>query len=294
MKLKKSLNAKRLTREQVQELITTEGTLHPEFSTCFARSYSEVNHDRPLVYELPGDRFLFVFDPRESALGGKGDIYAGEYFRQWVRSPQRHQQDLIKGCYSSVSHWFYYSEYKQELIHNTDFLVADLAAQLAIAPQLLDFSYPSLDILTQGTTNYGYLPKSLANSPPNTKSSYEDSSISQSAQADFALVDAVSTALGKQLPRVRSPQSNLVNHLYDHLVAYIGEVLRRRVKGEWAISDKTIDESSSCFYPYARSGANQVLMPINVVWEELVGVSTPQWRQATIKEIRRFSLRIMG
>lgn len=251
MKKKICLNSKRLTKQEVHKLVTTEGKLHLEFTNCFAKVYPTGYRNQPLVYELTNDRFLFVFDPTEISLGGKGDIYDREYFLRWIRSHQRHQQDLARGCYSSTDHWHYYSQSKENFIDQIDSLIADLAAKLAIDPQQLDFSYPSLDIVTQQTEIYKF--------PPNI------------------------------LPEDHDSQSDLAQYLYDNLVAYVGEVLRRRVMGKWAISDLSMDESSAYKYPYLRTKSGKVLMPINVVWQELTGTIPLNWRQGTTNEIRRSS-----
>ncbi len=251
MKKKNCLNSKRLTRPEVQKLVATEGRFHTEFTECFAQIYPTGYRNQPLVYELPENRFLFIFDPRETGLGGKGDIYAGEYFLQWVRSHRRYQQDLARGCYSSVTHWHYYSQYRENLILQIDFLISDLAAKLAIDPQQLDFSYSSLDIITQKAERY----KAPANS----------------SSLDY------------------DPHSDLINDLYDNLVVYVGEVIRRRINGEWKISDLSMDESSPCKYPYIRKESKKVLMPINVVWQELTGMLPMNWRQETANEIRRYA-----
>ncbi|MDF5738675.1 MULTISPECIES: hypothetical protein [unclassified Nostoc] len=75
---KNSLNHKRLTKKQVQDLIESEGKLHEEFTKIFEQTYSTEYKDQPLVYELSNDRFLFVFDPKGHSIPGKGDIYAKE------------------------------------------------------------------------------------------------------------------------------------------------------------------------------------------------------------------------
>ena len=253
MKKKNCLNSKRLTRQEVQKLVATEGKFHAGFTEGFAQIYPTGYKNQPLVYELPENRFLFIFDPQETGLGDKGDIYGGEYFLRWVRSLKRSQQDLARGCYSSATHWYYYSQSKENLIPQIAFLISDLAVKLAIAPQQLDFSYSSLDIITQKAESY----KAPANS----------------SNLDY------------------DPHSDLINDLYDNLVAYVGEVIRQRIKGEWKISDLSMDESSPCKYPYIRPESKKVLMPISVVWQELIGLLPMNWRQETANEIRRYARR---
>jgi hypothetical protein len=72
MARKRTLNERRLTRRQVEELVASGGQPRPDLTAAL--------HDALLqsrVYELPGDRFLLVFGD-VSGLGGKGDIYAGD------------------------------------------------------------------------------------------------------------------------------------------------------------------------------------------------------------------------
>ncbi len=74
--------------------------------------------------------------------------------------------------------------------------------------------------------------------------------------------------------------------LYDNLVCYVGEVLWRRVKGEWTIECDSSGEN----YPAICANQN-ILMPINVVWQEIDGYKPMNLRKETANEVRRFSLR---
>ncbi len=74
--------------------------------------------------------------------------------------------------------------------------------------------------------------------------------------------------------------------LYDNLIAYVGEVIRRRVKGDWIVRG----DYPGCEYP-AITVNNGVLRPVNVVWLELGGLEPINLRQEAANEIRRFSLR---
>lgn len=233
---KKSLNKKRLTKKQVQELIETEGKLHAEFTKLFEETYSTGYKNQPLVYELPNDKFLFVFDPKTGRIGGKGDIYPKEYFLRWIRWTQKVRDNYANNRGSSVEHWRYYSKYKTELINKIDNLLDELVEQFDITHSQLDFSYISLDIVSLKAEEYG--------------------------------IDKVQAKL------------------YDHLVAYVGEILRHKVNGQWAIDALSGYES----YPYIRAEINQVMMPINIVWQELGGLEPVNLRKETANEIRRFSL----
>lgn len=234
---KRTLNKKRLTRKQVQELIESEGKLHEEFTIFFEVTDSTGYKDQPLVYELPNDRFLFVFDPNELSTPGKGDIYPKEYFLKFVQQTQQIREDCANNRGNSVAHWYYYSRYKVELINHIDELIHELGEQLQINHQQLDLSYMSLDILSKKISAYG----------------------------------------------INQIQSNL----YDNLVAYVGEILRQRKNGQWAINSDSIDIK----YPYISAGVNGVMMPINVVWLEITDIEPMNLRKQTANEVRRFSLR---
>ncbi|WP_414590451.1 hypothetical protein [Anabaena sp. CCY 9614] len=233
---KKSLNPKRLTKKQVQELVESEGKLHQEFTKCFEETYSNGYKNQPLVYELSNDRFLFVFDPQEISIPGKGDIYSKEYFLRMIQWTQKVREDYANGRGNSVAHWRYYSKHKVQLVNHIDELINELTICLDIANDQLDFSYKSLDILSSKAEDY-------------------------------------------ELEKIPA-------ELYDNLVAYVGEVMRRRVKGNWVVRE----DYPGCEYPLI--GVNQgMLMPINVVWQELAGLEPMNLRKEAANEVRRFSLR---
>jgi hypothetical protein len=237
MAKKHCLNPKRLTKKQVKEIIETEGNLHEEFTSFFEETYATGYKDQPLVYELPNDRFLYVFDPKGLLLAGKGDIYAKDYFLRWMCWLQKVRDDYANGRGSSVEHWIYYSKHKTELIGKIDQLINELAEKLEIIPSKLDFSYLSLDVVSSKAETYGL--------------------------------------------------DQLQSDLYDNLVVYVGEILRQRVDGEWAINDSVEDHN----YPYVSKNNYGFLMPINVVWEELDELQSINLRKRTTNEIRRFSLK---
>lgn len=237
MTQKKSLNKKRLTKKQVQELVKTEGKLHEEFTKLLEETYLTGYKRQPLVYELPNERFLFVFDSKESYIGGKADIYPKQYFLRFIQWTQKVRENADNNCGSSIEHWRYYSRHQIDLVNQIEKLIDALIERLNIPYSQLDFSYVSLDILSSKTEDYGI----------------------DKAQAE----------------------------LYDNLIAYVGEVLRHRVNGQWAIHGHSINER----YPYIKTDINGFLMPINVVWQELSGLEPMNLRKETANEIRHFSLR---
>jgi hypothetical protein len=233
---KKRLNAKRLTKQQVQELIESEGRLHKEFTEFFGETYSTGYRHQDLVYELSGDRFLLVFDPKGISIPGKGDIYPKEYFLRWIRCRQKVGEHCANGRGSSVAHWLYYSKHREQVVHKIGELIDELVRCLEISPDRLDFSYKSLDILSSKAEEYGL----------------------EKIQAE----------------------------LYDNLVAYVGEVIQRRVDGRWVVRE----DYPGCAYPIISVNEG-VLMPINVVYQELNEVEPMNLRKESANEVRRFSLR---
>jgi hypothetical protein len=233
---KKSLNAKRLTQKQVQELIASEGTLHEEFTNFFEETYSTGYKNQPQVYELSGDRFLFVFDPKGVVSAGKGNIYPKEYFLRKIRWTQRVRDDYANHRGNSVSHWLFYSKSQAQIVNKIDGSIDELIKGLDISGDRLDYSYESLDLISNQAESYGM----------------------EKVQAEF----------------------------YDNLVAYVGEVIRHRVTGNWAVRE----DYPGCAYPII-SARGKVLMPINVVWRELDGLEPMNLRKETANEIRRFSLK---
>jgi hypothetical protein len=72
-------------------------------------------------------------------------------------------------------------------------------------------------------------------------------------------------------------------NFYDHLLAYIGEVIRRRIGGEWQLNEKFAGDN----YPYIDIGIEKCqLMPLNVLAEEFTKIMELDLRKATANEIR--------
>jgi hypothetical protein len=69
--------------------------------------------------------------------------------------------------------------------------------------------------------------------------------------------------------------------IYDHLVAYVGEVLRLRIQGHWAVNNR--DRRP---YPYLAGATRDPVMPINVVARELSGLAPVNLRAAAANEVR--------
>src|SRR5262245_24613170 len=134
MARRKTINERRLTRRQVQDLISSGARSRPDLAATFEETFSTGYKERPLVYELEGERYLFVFDPADSSLGGKGDIYSAESFHRLVRWTARAREDCEHGRDSSVGHWIYYSAFKDQLIAHIDTLIEQLRMTMSRAP----------------------------------------------------------------------------------------------------------------------------------------------------------------
>lgn len=155
---KKSLNDKALTRAQVVELIAAGGRLRPDLMPAFSETYATGETRQDLVYELPGDRFLFVFDPNDELYGsrrGKGAIYPADYFHRWVKWIWKVEEDYANGRASSVGHWYYYSSRKHELVAHIEDLVKQLASAMSRPLAALDRSYKSLDAVSAYVESIG-------------------------------------------------------------------------------------------------------------------------------------------
>jgi hypothetical protein len=222
----KRLNARRLTKRQVQELISSGARPRPDLSGALGSALQPL-----LVYQLAGDRYLLVFGEQASGLAGKGDIYSADDVYRFVRWRAKVDDDAKQGRQSSVGHWAYYSVHKERLIINIDALVAELRSAMARTKDDLDFSYRSLDLVS-------------------------------------AYVEGIGVERAQQ-------------EIYDHLVAYVGEVLRLRIHGDWQVNRYHRHP-----HPYLLGAMHDPTMPINVVCGELSGLATVNLRTAAANEVR--------
>ncbi|EHQ25379.1 hypothetical protein [Mucilaginibacter paludis] len=226
------INDKRLTKRQVLEIIKTEGKFHDEYTKFFEEKYTSGFVQQDKVYELPGERYLYVFDEKELSIGGKGDIFSKDDFNRRVRWHKRVREDYANDRRNSVDHWRFYSKYKNDFIGHIKEHIVSLAKQLGVDGAILDCTYESLDLVTNGCMQYEI--------------------------------------------------EELFNNLYDNLVAYVGEVIRKRVNGTWD-TNNIADP-----YPLIRVHSKRIqYMPINVVWGTLNGLKNIDFRKETANEVRR-------
>jgi hypothetical protein len=230
MARRRTLNERRLTRREVDALIISGAEPRADLTAALNETVLPSR-----VYELPGDRFLLVFGA--SGLAGKGDIYAGDDFRRFVRWSAKVDEDAKHGRQGSTDHWAFYSPLKERLILSIEALVTELRATMSRTSDDLDLSYRSLDLVSAHVESMGI----------------------ERAQRE----------------------------LYDHLVAYVGEVQRARIHGRWAIRREERQP-----YPYLAAPSYDPVMPINVVWHELSGYAPVNLRAGAANEIR--SKRVPG
>jgi hypothetical protein len=103
------------------------------------------------------------------------------------------------------------------------------------------------------------------------------STMSKTDELDFSYqnLDAVSAYVeGIGIERAE-------REIYDHLVAYVGEVLRLRIQGHWAVNNRDWQP-----YPYLVGAMHDPVMPINVVQQELSGLAPVNLRLAAANEVR--------
>ena len=221
-----TLNQRRLTKRQVKELISSGARPRPDLSVAL-----EPTSLQPRVYELDGERYLLVFGETIAGLAGKGDVYAADVFRRFVRWVAKVEEDAKHGRQNSVGHWAYYSAHKHRLMENIDALVGQIRSTMSKTKDELDFSYQSLDAVS-------------------------------------AYVEDVGAERAER-------------EIYDHLVAYVGEVLRLRIQGHWAFNNRDRQP-----YPYLVGPMHDPVMPINVVQGELSGLAPVNLRLAAANEVR--------
>src|SRR6185437_243027 len=150
MAARKTLNARRLTKSQVTTLISSGARPRQDLSAAFEQAFGAEYRAQTLVYELDGDRYLFVFGGAFfPGLTGKGDIYSADSLQRLVRWSHKVEEDSAHGRGSSVRHWAYYSQLKHELIPDVGALVEQLRSAMSRTPEELDLSYRSLDLVSQ-------------------------------------------------------------------------------------------------------------------------------------------------
>jgi len=227
-------NHKTIPKKQVLEIINSGAKLHQEYTNFFEEELVNNFIKRDRIYELPNERFLYVFDEKGPFIRGKGIIYEKEYFLKFMRLIGEMREDVIHRRTSAVSHWQFYSKHQNNIVNLQEQLITGLAAWLKIDEQKLDNSYASLDLISSACKQH------------DIKQLYEE--------------------------------------LYDNLVFYVGEVIRKRVNGFWAINEARHDHT----YPFISINVKYVhYMPVNVVWYALIDLNGIDLRKEAANEVRR-------
>jgi len=102
-------------------------------------------------------------------------------------------------------------------------------------------------------------------------------------------LDLTPASLDLLSTKIRETDMNRVlTTLYDHLVAYTGEVMRKHAKGamDWAL------EPDFHFPVIATRYPNVSFNPVNLVWEELTSMQEVNFRKAYGKELRQVGSRL--
>ena len=231
---KLKVNKRRLTKKLVECEIDKGSTFRADLS----RLFSEVSRcgdyiEKPKVYELGSGDFLYVFDENDISIAGKGDIYTPEIFHRIVKKYERYLADKDKPIGDSVAMWRYFTKVGNDVINKVEELTSDLADELNIKKQNLDFCYRSLDEINE-------------------------------------------KLVALEIEEIRE-------RYYDHLLAYVGEVIRHRVGGKWKLNENFAGDD----YPYIDIEIQMCqLMPLNVLVEEFTKIMDLDLRRATANEIR--------
>jgi hypothetical protein len=231
------MKRKRLSKKEVQDILKNEATIQEDYTSQIKSETVTGVAFNPKIYTLPDDTFLWVYDG-EFYPKGKGDIFTRkeieEYFE--LRKKNIENKKIRKG--NAGDNWHFYTKYEAKLIDNIDYLIKELADKLQIPGNQLDFSYQSLDIVSDKLAPLGI-------------------------------------------------ETTMKNY-YDHAVAYIGEVIKRRIGGFWQINSAHAGGD----YPYIaiKEVDHFHYMPTNVLWYNMTPSRFINLRKSTADEVRRYPL----
>jgi hypothetical protein len=231
------MKRKRLSKKEVPHILSKGATLHEDYTAQIKRKTVTGVEFNPKIYVLPDDTFLWVYDG-EFYPKGKGDFFTRQEIEEYFALRQKNIENKKIRKSNAGDNWHFYTKYGAELINNIDRLVKELSERLDISLKKLDFSYKSLDLLSEKLKPLGI---------EETQNSY-----------------------------------------YDHLVAYIGEVIKRRINGFWIINTTHAGGD----YPYiaVEEVDHFHYMPTNVVWYDMTPARFINLRKTTADEVRRYPL----
>jgi hypothetical protein len=231
------MKRKRLSKKEVQEILTKGATLHQDYTVQIKSTTVTGVEFNPKIYVLPDDTFLWVFDG-EFYPKGKGEIFTRQEIEDYfiLRERNKENRKIRKG--NAGDNWHFYTKYGATLIENIDNLINDLADKLHIPKAQLDFSYNSLDIVSDKLKPLGI--------------------------------------------------EETMKNYYDHVVAYIGEVIKRRVDGFWEVN--TTHAGGDYLYIAVKEVVHLHYMPTNVFWSDMTPSTFINLRKTTADEVRRHPL----
>ena len=231
------MKRKRLSKKEVQDILKNGATIQEDYNSQIKSETVTGVAFKPKIYLLPDDTFLWVYDG-EFYPKGKGDIFTRkeieEYFE--LRKKNLENKKIRKG--NAGDNWHFYTKYGAKLIDNIDILIKELADKLQIPSDQLDFSYNSLDIISDKLKPLGI-------------------------------------------------EATMKNY-YDPVVAYVGEVIKRRIDGFWKINSTHAGGD----YPYVAVAEVDHFhyMPTNVFWYDMTPSRFINLRKTTADEVRRYPL----
>lgn len=172
-----TINEKRLTKQQVQELLNSGAVYDKQVSNTINKDMGYKALD---IYKLADGNYLYVW---KSIDPGKGDIWPKEYVEKEVAKLKRERKRPELKKMSNVDHWYYFSKVKDDFPNQIQALIQSLFLRLGLSEKNIDYSYDSLDLVAEKLN-----------------------------------------AVGEEV---------VENELYDGIVAYLGEILIRKVEGKW-------------------------------------------------------------
>lgn len=172
-----TINEKRLTKQQVQELLNSGAVYDKQVSSAINKDMGYKAFD---IYKLIDGNYLYVW---KDINPGKGDIWPKEHVEKEVEKLKRERNRPFRKGMSNVDHWYYFSKAKENFPNQISALINSLFERLGLSAKDIDYSYDSLDVLSEKLNVAG--------------------------------------------------EEVVENELYDGIVAYLGEILVRKIDGKW-------------------------------------------------------------
>lgn len=147
---KYALNKRRLTKREVNDILATNPPLEAEISKLFEWTWATDGYvQRNKLFRLPEDKYLYVYDPKDISVPGRGDIFPKKIITRLVEYLRRKDFYYENGLNSSFDYWKFYTKLGTEIITKAGELRLVLAKQLKIPIEALNYSYKSLDLINE-------------------------------------------------------------------------------------------------------------------------------------------------